>query len=239
MFWHTLPKRTTYYPAERQAAEHLLSFFPGITLTIEDYLRRRDELQDLRWPKVQLLPGVQKLVKHLHAHSIPIAVATGSRRRNFTLKTQHLGDVFDCFGGRILCADDHVSDGDITRKIKGKPAPDVFIWAARTLLGRNVGDPDADCAQQELDERSKGLVFEDALPGMQAGKRAGMAGKHCVPYMILHTMVAECWLLTVVWVPDANLLNVDYGGVEKADIVLKSLEDFVPEHWGLPPYSAD
>ncbi|KAJ8695908.1 hypothetical protein PTI98_005819 [Pleurotus ostreatus] len=218
VFWHKLPKQTTYYPAERQAAEHLLSFFPGITLTIEDYLRRRDELQDLRWPKVQLLPGVQKLVKHLHAHSIPIAVATGSRRRNFTLKTQHLGDVFDCFEGRILCADDHVSDGDITRKMKGKPAPDVFIWAARTLLGRNVGDPDADCVPQELDERSKGLVFEDALPGMQAGKRAGM---------------------TVVWVPDANLLNVDYGGVEKADIVLKSLEDFVPEHWGLPPYSAD
>ncbi|KAF4567239.1 hypothetical protein EYR36_010857 [Pleurotus pulmonarius] len=202
---------------ERQAAEHLLSFFPGISLTIDEYLRRRDELQDLRWPKVQLLPGVQKLVKHLHAHSIPIAVATGSRRRNFTLKTQHLGDVFDCFEGRILCADDHVSDGDISRKMKGKPAPDVFIWAARTLLGRNVGDPDADCAQLEMDERSKGLVFEDALPGMQAGKRAGMA---------------------VVWVPDANLLNVEYGGVEKANIVLKSLEDFVPEHWGLPPSSS-
>jgi len=42
--------------------------------------------------------------------------------------------------------------------------------------------------------------------------------------------------VTVIWVPDPNLLNVEYSGTEKPDQMLKSLEDFVPEEWGLPPY---
>jgi len=39
-----------------------------------------------------------------------------------------------------------------------------------------------------------------------------------------------------VWVPDPNLLNVEYTSEERADQILKSLEDFKPEEWGLPPY---
>jgi pseudouridine 5'-phosphatase len=42
--------------------------------------------------------------------------------------------------------------------------------------------------------------------------------------------------LQVVWVPDTNLLDVDYQGVERADQVLKSIEEFRPEEWGLPPF---
>jgi hypothetical protein len=41
---------------------------------------------------------------------------------------------------------------------------------------------------------------------------------------------------TVVWVPDGNLPDVQYDEAERADQVLKSLEDFIPEQWGLPPY---
>ena len=40
----------------------------------------------------------------------------------------------------------------------------------------------------------------------------------------------------VVWVPDANLLEVDDKGQEKTNQTLRSLEDFKPEEWGLPPY---
>lgn len=47
----------------------------------------------------------------------------------------------------------------------------------------------------------------------------------------------------MVWVPDAALLSI--GGdsevapaVEKPDLMLKSLEEFVPEEWGLPPYGS-
>ena len=46
-------------------------------------------------------------------------------------------------------------------------------------------------------------------------------------------------LAAVVWVPDANLLSI--GGdaapaAEMPDLQLTSLEEFVPEEWGLPPY---
>ncbi|GLB37410.1 putative haloacid dehalogenase-like hydrolase [Lyophyllum shimeji] len=195
---------------ERQAAEHLLSFFPDIPLTLESYLSQRNTLQDALWPTVPLLPGVRKLVLHLKAHNIPIAVATGSRRRNFELKTGHLGEVFDCFEGKVVCGD------DTQFEMNGKPAPDIFLVAAREMLGRDVGYTETGSAAQEV-ERAKGLVFEDGVPGMQAGKRAGMS---------------------VIWVPDANLLNVGYTGEEKADRLIKSIEDFIPEEWGLPPYTS-
>ena len=46
----------------------------------------------------------------------------------------------------------------------------------------------------------------------------------------------------VVWVPDPNLVALSDAGSEsvaireKPDLVLESLEQFVPEAWGLPPY---
>jgi len=41
----------------------------------------------------------------------------------------------------------------------------------------------------------------------------------------------------VVWVPDVNLLSVDSSQLtEKPDQILCSLEAFVPEEWGLPPF---
>lgn len=45
-------------------------------------------------------------------------------------------------------------------------------------------------------------------------------------------------MLSVIWVPDPNLLDVEYAGTEQADQTLKSLEDFIPEAWGLPPYDS-
>ncbi|KAF5385919.1 hypothetical protein D9615_002263 [Tricholomella constricta] len=195
---------------ERQAAEHLLSFFPDIPLTLESYLAQRNALQDALWLTVQLLPGIRKFIHHLKAHKIPIAVATGSRRRNFELKAGHLGEVFDCFDRNVVCAD------DAQYGMRGKPAPDIFLVAAREMLGRDVGNVES-CSAGQKTERVKGLIFEDSVLGMQAGKRAGMS---------------------VIWVPDANLLDVEYTGLEKADQILKSIEAFVPEDWGLPPYTS-
>ena len=86
------------------------------------------------------------------------------------MKTAHLGEVFDCFEGRVICGDDAIAG------MRGKPEPDIFLLAAKNLLDRNVGNP-GECGEAEKLERSRGLVFEDALFGMQAGKRAGMAGK--------------------------------------------------------------
>ena len=45
----------------------------------------------------------------------------------------------------------------------------------------------------------------------------------------------------MVWVPDQNLVAL--GGEatsvdEQPEQTLKSLEDFIPEEWGLPPYDS-
>lgn len=182
-----------YVPAEREAAAHLLSFFPGISLTIEEYLTARDKAQDLAWPTVPLLPGVSKLVLHLHKHGIPMAIATGSRRRNFILKTGHpeVREVFELFNleRNVICGDPLPEDGGDGRGIKkgrGKPHPDIFLVAAKECLSQFVGDVSVDAdgaAEEQKVARSKGLVFEDAVPGVQSAKRAGMNGVSVVSTM--------------------------------------------------------
>jgi len=99
-----------------------------------------------------------------------MAVATSSRRKNFEKKSGHLQDLFGLFEGKIVCGDDKQYN------MKGKPAPDIFLTTARVFLGRDVGDLESVPTSVQLEERRKGLVFEDAIPGMQAGKRAGMSG---------------------------------------------------------------
>lgn len=186
------------FPAEKDAALHLLSFFPDISLTVEEYLRRRDEAQDKAWPTVPLLPGIEKLAYHLKKHNIPMAVATGSRKRNYVLKTSgdRVQSVFRHFDleKNVITGDPLPEDPDIPGKVanggrgirkgRGKPNPDIFLVAARECLERNVGDVSTDVsvdlAEEWVVERRKGLVFEDAIPGVIAGKRAGMNGEELV-----------------------------------------------------------
>jgi pseudouridine-5'-monophosphatase len=144
------------------------------------------------------------------------------------MKTGHLAEVFGCFEGKIVCGD------DFPGKMKGKPEPDIFLVAAREQLGRKVGEG-TECSEDEKEVRGKGLVFEDAIPGMQAGKRAGMSGKRSLKSTSV-TINRFCLIIAVVWIPDINLLDVEYSGPEKADQTLKSVEEFAPEQWGLPPY---
>ena len=105
------------------------------------------------------------------------------------IKTAHLSEVFDCFEDKIVCAD------DAKYNMKGKPAPDVFLTAAK-VLGRDVGMPEEQCTNSRREERAKGLVFEDAIPGMQAGKRAGMSGR-----------------ITAYYAPDPSLIRVVFSRV--------------------------
>jgi len=174
---------------------HLLSFFPDISLTVEDYLRRRDEAQDKAWLTVPLLPGIEKLVHHLKKHNIPMAVATGSRKTKYILKTSgvQVQSVFQHFNleKNVVTGDPLPEDPDVPgrvlngergiRKGRGKPHPDIFLVAAKECLGRNVGDVStdvsADLAEEYVVERRRGLVFEDAIPGVISGKRAGMNGE--------------------------------------------------------------
>ncbi|KAG1821224.1 HAD-like protein [Suillus variegatus] len=190
-----------------ESATHLLSLFPGIDITIDQYLTESQEKQDAKWSTVQLLPGVQKLIQHLVKHNVPIVVATASSRRNFVRKSENLKEFFDYFQGNVVCAD------DVAGKTMGKPDPYIFLYAAG-VLGKAVGATEQ-CTEAETVERGKGLVFEDAVYGVQAGKRAGML---------------------VVWVPDERLLDVASPSPYVPDETLTSIEHFKPEKWGLPPY---
>jgi pseudouridine 5'-phosphatase len=113
----------------------------------------------------------------------------------------------------------------------------LMCFSPLRALGRVVGpNEERDMVEDaEREERARGLIFEDATLGVQAGKRAGMDGT-----VSLYLCNASAWtpfLSVVVWVPDENMLDVESSQVtERPDQILRSLEAFVPEEWGLPPY---
>lgn len=86
---------------------------------------------------VPLLPGAEKLVRHLKRNNVPICIATSSRDSTFQLKCQHQGEFLRLF--------DHIVKGSDDPEVKrGKPEPDIFIvaaerfgWSAPTEM-RNV-----------------------------------------------------------------------------------------------------
>ncbi|WP_327059440.1 HAD family hydrolase [Kitasatospora sp. YST-16] len=79
---------------------------------------------------------------------VPLAVASGGTRRTVEATLRHLG--LDGLFARVVTRD------EVER---GKPAPDVFLLAARQL-----GVEPAAC-----------VVLEDADSGLLAARRAGMA----------------------------------------------------------------
>jgi pseudouridine-5'-monophosphatase len=122
-----------------------------LPMTTTEYLKLTAVIQEELFPHAKVLPGVEKLIRHLHAHNVPIAVATSSTRSKFELKTSLNKELFELFDV-IICGDD--------AEIKnGKPAPDLFLAAQKRL-----GNPPAENC----------LVFEDAVNGVQAGLNAKM-----------------------------------------------------------------
>lgn len=65
----------------------------------------------------------------------------------------------------------------------GKPNPHIFLSAARAL-GIPVGVDEEPANEEERKWRSRGLVFEDAKLGVEAGVRAGMNGEFVVAFYI-------------------------------------------------------
>ena len=92
------------------------------------------------------LPGVRELLADLRRAGIPCAVGSSTHRANIDLAMRLLG-LGEFFSGIV-------TSEDVTR---GKPAPDVFLKAAAS-----VG-----CAP------GRGVVFEDALAGVEAGLAGG------------------------------------------------------------------
>jgi pseudouridine-5'-monophosphatase len=132
-----------------ESARHTVAAL-HLPITAEAYLQERDRELKPRLAAAQCKPGARELVEHLHRCGVRQAVATSSSRELFALKTTRHQDWFRLF--------DHVVSVDDPEIEQGKPAPDVFIAAARRL-GAEV----ADC-----------LVFEDSPAGVAAAVAAGM-----------------------------------------------------------------
>lgn len=96
---------------------------------------------------VQACPGATALVSALAAHNIPMAIATSSRRAAVTKKATNHANMFQHLP--VIVAGEAVQNG--------KPAPDIYVEAARQL----GVDP------------TRCLVVEDALTGVRAGRAAG------------------------------------------------------------------
>ncbi|KZK74876.1 MAG: beta-phosphoglucomutase [Pelodictyon luteolum] len=94
------------------------------------------------------MEGLLGFLDTARSHGIKLAIGTGAGPKNiaFVLRLLGLENAFSA----IVCADDVPH---------GKPAPDIFLRAAEL-----VGAHPSSC-----------VVFEDALPGLEAAKSAGMA----------------------------------------------------------------
>ena len=121
-----------------------------LPITAEDYLREREGMLEELMPTAEPMPGAVELTRALAARGVPQAVATSTGRRLFDLKTQRHRDWFALFAAVVL--------GDDPRIARGKPAPDIFLLAAREL-----GAGPASC-----------VVLEDAPSGVAAARAAGM-----------------------------------------------------------------
>ena len=119
----------------------------GLPITVEEYSEAIYPLYIKRWQRASPLPGVSRLLKHLHKNGTPLALASNSIRRNIDHKILKLGELKDCFS--VVLGGDQVPHG--------KPCPDIFLEAAKRL-----GVNPSSC-----------LVIEDSLVGVQAAKASG------------------------------------------------------------------
>lgn len=102
-----------------------------------------------------MMPGAERIIKHLSSKQVPIAIATGAAQTAFERKTGHLGDILR------KPFSHHVYAGSDPEVKCGKPKPDVFLVAAKRFK-----TPPKD--MQNV------LVFEDAINGVKAALAAGM-----------------------------------------------------------------
>jgi len=120
-----------------------------LPITAEELLNQRDELLEVLFLDCKPMPGAVELTKHLNKLGIPLAVATSSKEYFVGIKLRKHKDWFTIF--------DHLICGDNEQVKNSKPAPDIFIAAAKAINK----DP------------TKCLVFEDSPSGAEAGYRAG------------------------------------------------------------------
>ncbi|KAI1491267.1 HAD-like domain-containing protein [Biscogniauxia mediterranea] len=187
----------------RPAAAASLIFHEWAQLPIpeSEYAAQVAALQQEHFPNAKPLPGVETLLGDLgrtrwfgknkstsagaevkKGKWVHIALATSSHTKTFTLKTRNWTELFSVFESqrRVLGDDPRVAPG------RGKPLPDIYLLALKTI-NDSLPEGETPITPEEC------LVFEDSVPGVEAGRRAGMR---------------------VIWCPHP-MLKKEYEGREK------------------------
>jgi HAD superfamily hydrolase (TIGR01509 family) len=144
---------------QAQIFEHFVGYsLPHCLRVIEGMLGRpppEDFLRDLQArtfaafkTELRAMPGIEQALDALEAAGLPYCVASSGDHEKMNT-TLGITGLLPRFAGRIF---------SVTQVARGKPAPDVYLFAARQL----GAEPTA-C-----------VVVEDTPPGVQAGAAAGM-----------------------------------------------------------------
>lgn len=177
-------------------ANELFHSWAQLPISNEDYMAQYSALQREHFPSCKALPGVEQLLSDLgrtrwwdvsqdkgdkgdddkggdgegNKKRVHIALATSSNSANFALKTAHLADLFTVFSAprRVLGDDPRIRPG------RGKPLPDIYLLALDTINATLGGSKTLPPITPE-----ECLVFEDSVPGVEAGRRAGMRVVWC------------------------------------------------------------
>ena len=185
----------------------------NLPMTDDEFLIESNRLYRQAFPSAELLPGAERLIRHLAAYDIPmgeektddntheiqmsdlfLAIGTGSSHDLYTLKTSGHRELFNLFDP-VVCT-------DATELRLTKPEPDVFLACAEKFANPPMS-------------MSQCLVFEDGENGVKAALAAEMK---------------------VVLVPSLPLSHYDPVLVEHATLTIDSLLKFDPADFGLPPF---
>ncbi|KAI1497872.1 HAD-like domain-containing protein [Biscogniauxia marginata] len=183
------------------AANVIFHEWAQLPIPESEYTAQVAALQQEHFPLAKPLPGVEKLLGDLgrtrwyekkqngagvgsnrQEQRVHIALATSSHTKTFTIKTRNWTELFSVFEShqRVLGDDPRVPPG------RGKPLPDIYLLALKTI-NDSLPEGESPIKPEEC------LVFEDSVPGVEAGRRAGMR---------------------VVWCPHP-MLKKEYEGREK------------------------
>jgi len=108
--------------------------------------RKEAAYREMYRPHLALVPGALELLSRLRAAAVPVAIASSAPPENRALVLEGLD--LGAYVAAVVAAE----------HLPGKPAPDIFLEAARQL-----GVAPAHC-----------LAFEDAANGVRAAAAAGM-----------------------------------------------------------------
>ena len=163
--------------AAPEAAKMIVEHY-GLPYSPEEYLETFEKELEAKFPTCDLLPGADRLIRHLHARGVPMAVATSSSKKMFQLKTSSKhSEIFSLFS--------HIVTGDDPEVTSAKPSPEIYSV----------------CRSRFSASSPTCLVFEDAPNGVRAGLEAGMQ-----VVMVPHHKVPKNYILPAT--QEYNLLSL-------------------------------